>query len=593
MQRSQPERIIGRYALFGEIASGGMASVHLGRLLGPVGFSRVVAIKRLYPHLARDPEFVAMFIDEARLAARVQHPNVAPTLDVVALEGELFIVMEYVQGESLARLVRLAKDKSQPLPVESANAVIIGVLHGLHAAHEARGEGGAPLGLVHRDVSPQNILVGIDGLVRVVDFGIAMAAGRSQRTASGVMKGKLRYMAPEQIMLEPVDRRTDVYGASVVLWELFAGRRLFAADSEWQVAEEIRDGKIPPPSRFNSGVTSALDEIVLRGCARDRAERFATAGEMADALLAAASSATGRDIGRWVESLAGESISHRRKLIEQAELQPGEPRAAMPEPGDDSGAGREPGGDSGTGQEPPTRLQPLTPESNEQARVRDVVASDALGTRGASASDDAIEARDASTGEDGARAHCSAGEDAPSVTEPTRKTRRGGAFTRPAAPPEDREVACGVEPTSITATASREVSRWRTSPALLGIAVGALLAAALIAFLVAARSTSKSAITSTPVSATATNAVAQDTSAAPPKVSDEIGSRRDPLVSDAGANPDGNGTSPASARNKPQPIPATSAARPTKPPALPPACNPPYWVDANGDKHFRRECLQR
>ena len=170
-----------------EIAAGGMATVHFGRLLGPVGFSRTVAIKRLHPQLARDPDFVAMFVDEARLAARIRHPNVVPTLDVVATEGELFLVMDYVPGESLSRLLRASR-ASGLVPPRIASAIFCGALHGLHAAHEATDERGTPLGIVHRDVSPQNILIGSDGVPRVLDFGVAMAAGRAQATGPGRSK---------------------------------------------------------------------------------------------------------------------------------------------------------------------------------------------------------------------------------------------------------------------------------------------------------------------------------------------------------------------------------------------------------------------
>src|SRR5580700_4657373 len=167
-------QVIGRYAIFGKIASGGMASVHFGRLLGAAGFSRTVAIKRLHPHLADEPEFLSTLIDEARLAARIHHPNVVPTLDVESAEGELLVVMEYVRGESLARLLRAESARGRRLPLSIASAIVIGALHGLHAAHEATSDRGAPLGIVHRDVSPHNILVGVDGMARVIDFGVAM-----------------------------------------------------------------------------------------------------------------------------------------------------------------------------------------------------------------------------------------------------------------------------------------------------------------------------------------------------------------------------------------------------------------------------------
>src|SRR5215472_13646045 len=212
-------RIVGRYALFGEIASGGMATVHFGRLLGPAGFARTVAIKRLHAHFAKDPEFVAMFLDEARLAARVVHPNVVPTLDVVALDGELFLVMEYVQGEALSRLWRALRERDERIPHRVVASCLTGVLHGLHAAHVATSERGEPLGIAHRDVSPQNVLVGMDGISRVLDFGISKASGRIQITREGRVKGKTGYMSPEQLSGGAVDRRTDIYSASVVLWE--------------------------------------------------------------------------------------------------------------------------------------------------------------------------------------------------------------------------------------------------------------------------------------------------------------------------------------------------------------------------------------
>jgi len=281
-------RAIGRYILFEEMASGGMATVHFGKLSGPVGFSRTVAIKRLHPHLAKDPEFVAMFLDEARLAARVRHPNVVPTLDVVALAGEVFIVMEYVLGESLSRLGRAQRTRGTPMPVPFALAIMTGALHGLHAAHEARNDRGDPLGIVHRDVSPQNVLVGTDGVPRVLDFGVAKAAGRLQDTRDGAIKGKVTYMSPEQITGAEVTRRTDVYAASVVLWELLTGKRLWQAENDAAVVakilEHVVDPKIEPPSRSNPHVTPELDALVMRGLSGAPDARFATAREMAQEL---------------------------------------------------------------------------------------------------------------------------------------------------------------------------------------------------------------------------------------------------------------------------------------------------------------------
>jgi serine/threonine-protein kinase len=313
------ERVVGRYALYGEIASGGMATVHFGRLQGPVGFSRTVAIKRLHPQFAKDPEFVSMFLDEARLAARIQHPNVVATLDVVALEGELFLVMEYVQGESLARLIRNLRQLGARIPPRVVGSIMAGVLYGLHAAHEAKSERGQPLGIVHRDVSPQNILVGSDGVTRVLDFGVAKAAGRVQTTREGQIKGKLAYMAPEQIRGFPVDRRTDVYGAAVVLWEALTNRRLFDGEHEGIILHRVLEGEVHPPSRLQPDLPTALDMVVMRGLSRDPGYRFQSAREMAVALEDVMPMATSRAVGEWLEQIAGDSLARRAERVKEIE----------------------------------------------------------------------------------------------------------------------------------------------------------------------------------------------------------------------------------------------------------------------------------
>jgi serine/threonine-protein kinase len=319
--RGDDGRYVGRYAIYGEIAAGGMATVHYGRLLGTAGFARNVAIKRLYPHFAKDPEFVAMFLDEAQLAARIQHPNVVPTLDVVATDGELFIVMEYVQGETLARLMRpqTRAGDGRPVPPRTSAAMIVNVLLGLHAAHEARSDDGTPLGIVHRDVSPQNVLVGIDGVARVLDFGIAKARDRIHITRGGGLKGKIPYMSPEQLEGAPVDRRADVYAAGVLLWECLVGRRLFQADGEMATAQKVKEGVVALPSRLVAGLGTAFDEVLARSLARAPGERFTTAREMALALEGCVGIATPSEVGAWVEGMASGALELRAKQVARIE----------------------------------------------------------------------------------------------------------------------------------------------------------------------------------------------------------------------------------------------------------------------------------
>ncbi|HEY8041912.1 MAG TPA: serine/threonine-protein kinase, partial [Polyangiaceae bacterium] len=338
---SEKTEIIGRYALHGEIASGGMAVVYFGKLLGPVGFSRPVAIKRLHPQLAREENVRAMFIDEARLASRIHHPNVVPTLDVVADGGDLLLVMEYVHGESLQHLVRASRRRKEPIPRRIVLAIMSAVLHGLHAAHEATTESGQPLNVVHRDVSPQNVLVGVDGVARVLDFGIARAAVRLESTREGIVKGKLAYMAPEQLGGAEVDRRADVYAAAVILWEMLAGRRLFVREDGANVMiEKMLRGPIEPPGTHAAGTPKLLDAITLHGLARNPEQRFATAREMALALEKAGELARTSEIGEWVLAGAAESLAQRNVRLRELDMTSSTYRVSRPPEGEIRAADR-------------------------------------------------------------------------------------------------------------------------------------------------------------------------------------------------------------------------------------------------------------
>jgi serine/threonine-protein kinase len=313
---------VGRYILHDEIAAGGMATVHLARMRGAVGFGRIVAIKRLHAQYAKDPEFVSMFIDEARLAARIRHPNVVSTLDVVARGGELFVVMDYIHGASLASLWRDATSRGARIPPNVAVGVAVGVLQGLHAAHEARDERGEPLHVIHRDVSPQNVLVGTDGVARILDFGVARAAWRIHTTRDGQIKGKLRYMAPEQLRGGHVDRRADLFAASIVLWEMLTGKRLFEGDEPDVYVSLLLQAQLPRPRSIVPDLPPALEAVVMRGLSFDRDERYADARAMAIALEGTLAAATSREIGEWVDVTVGKALAVRAARVAALENLP-------------------------------------------------------------------------------------------------------------------------------------------------------------------------------------------------------------------------------------------------------------------------------
>jgi len=315
---STPARRIGSYLVLDAFASGGMATVHFGVRLEAGGVPRVVAVKRLHPHLASQADFVAMFLDEARMAMRVRHANVASVLDVVVAADELLIVMQYVAGPPLSRFIAKRGKTPTPVPVPVASAILSDALAGLEAAHEARNERGELLGLVHRDVSPQNLIVGTDGVTRIIDFGVAKAAGRLHVTREANVKGKIAYMAPEQLSAREVTGQADVYGAAVVLWETLTGRRLVTADHEAAI-EQIMLGDFEPPSRWDPEVSPELDDVVMKGLARNVSARWATARQMAAALEAAAPRATVSEVEAWVSGHAPAELATLAERVREIE----------------------------------------------------------------------------------------------------------------------------------------------------------------------------------------------------------------------------------------------------------------------------------
>ena len=280
-------RTLGRYEVSSRLASGGMAEILLGRVRGPAGFHRPVVLKRVLPHLAESEEFRAMFVDEARIVAGLRHPNVVQVHELGEEDGELFLAMEYLAGESVSGLMRRLATQRRPLPVGLAAHLIAEACAGLHAAHTMTDDHGEPLHVVHRDVSPQNLFVTYDGHVKVLDFGVAKARARLARTHTGHAKGKFGYMSPEQCRREEVDARTDVFALGIVLWELLTGRRLFHDDSELAMVRAICDDPVRPPSELRPECPESLDRICLRALEKEPLDRFDSAEEMRRELVRA------------------------------------------------------------------------------------------------------------------------------------------------------------------------------------------------------------------------------------------------------------------------------------------------------------------
>ncbi len=275
---------LGRYRVVDEIGVGGMASVHLARVDGPGGFQKWVAIKRIHPHLVEDETFVNMFLDEARVAARISHPNVAAVFELGKHEDTYWIAMEYLHGEPLREVMRRTEEMGQPMPPEIACRAIADAAEGLHSAHELLGRNGEKLQLVHRDVTPHNLFVTYDGTTKVVDFGIAKFSSRMANTRAGTLKGKLAYMSPEQVAGEPIDRRTDVFALGVVLWELTTGQRLFRMENDLDTLAKVQECNVPRPSTIVRGYPIDLEKIVMKALAKNKNERYRTAREFSRAL---------------------------------------------------------------------------------------------------------------------------------------------------------------------------------------------------------------------------------------------------------------------------------------------------------------------
>ena len=309
---------VGAYELVAELKSGGMANLYLGRRQGPAGFSRHVVVKAVKTHLSSHSDFVKMFLDEGRIAARIQHPNVVRIEELGEHQGLYYLVMEYVHGAALSELLGGLAEMERRLTPDAAVALVADAAAGLHAAHETLDERGELLHVVHRDVSPQNILLGALGEVKIIDFGIAKARNRLHVTdASGGLKGKLRYMAPEQLMQGTIDRRADIYALAVVLWEMLTMRRLFEGKSDAEVIQRIQAGQYPPPGAF-AETPHELDAVVMDALSRNPTDRPATAREfrqrLRNAVPAAATIESG-DLAALLWGVLGGELDRRASRL--------------------------------------------------------------------------------------------------------------------------------------------------------------------------------------------------------------------------------------------------------------------------------------
>src|SRR6478752_2154057 len=316
-------QVLGRYELLLPIAKGGMASVWAARLRGSRGFQKMVAIKTMLPGLVDDLHFERMFLDEASLASQVRHPHVIEILDLGEVDRILYLVMEWVDGEPLNIIMKYAATRGG-IPLAIAVSITAQACRGLHAAHELRDEHGTLVGLVHRDVSPQNVLLTYDGVVKVVDFGVAKATGRAANdTEAGQLKGKIAYMSPEQLRGERIDRRTDVFAMGILLYMMTTGTHPFRGDDQSQTIRRISDDEpVTPPSAIVPGYPAGLEAVVLQALAKDASKRYPTANDMliglTRALPASMRPSTDEEVAEFLRALLPDRLEKRKSLIKSA-----------------------------------------------------------------------------------------------------------------------------------------------------------------------------------------------------------------------------------------------------------------------------------
>src|SRR5689334_4755220 len=310
-----------------------MAEVFRAKAFGVEGFERLVAVKRILSNIAEDKEFIRMFIEEAKLAVQLNHANIAQIFDLGVVDGSYYIALEHVHGRDLRAMFDRCRRLGEPMPVSQACFIVMKVCEGLDYAHNKRDQAGRELHLVHRDVSPQNVLISFEGEVKIIDFGIAKAAGKGSKTQAGILKGKFGYMSPEQVRGLPVDRRSDVFSCGIVLYELLTGERLFVGESDFSTLEKVRNVEILPPSTYNRKIPDELERIVLKALAKDVEDRYQNAIDLHDELQAFVYTAgefySRKDLAGWMKKTFGKEIEEETaKLESYRQLKPPAPEAA-------------------------------------------------------------------------------------------------------------------------------------------------------------------------------------------------------------------------------------------------------------------------
>ncbi len=310
----------GKYYLLERINVGGMAEVFRAKAFGVEGFERLVAVKRILPNIAEDKEFIRMFVDEAKISVQLNHANIAQIFDLGVVDTSYYIALEHIHGRDLRAIFDRSRQHGEPMPVAQACFVIMKICEGLDYAHNKRDQGGKELGLVHRDVSPQNILVSFEGEVKLIDFGIAKAAGKGSKTQAGILKGKFGYMSPEQVRGLPIDRKSDIFSCGIVLYELLTGERLFVGESDFSTLEKVRNVEILPPSTYNRKIPDELERIVLKALAKDTEDRYQNAIDLHDELQAFVYTAgefySRKDLAAWMKKTFGKEIDEEAAKLE-------------------------------------------------------------------------------------------------------------------------------------------------------------------------------------------------------------------------------------------------------------------------------------